>query len=97
MYVEYIFMNAACETKMFATAVATCTDSWPLASAAVTCAGGCSSCAAAFSSAGKKLLSWNVNRASMPPKTTLRSGAGTTVSLLDELVSALMGSDPGLM
>lgn len=82
--------------NMLPIALATLSESCPSASVSASSAVDFMIGAAAISSAGRKLSLWKENSASMPPKTTLRSGAGTTVSLL-EPPRTLTGAAPGLM
>jgi hypothetical protein len=82
MYVEYILMNAARDTKACATAIVTSSDRRPSVSISAIRGPAFSTGAAAFSRSGRKLCLWKEKRASMPPNTTLRSAAGTTVSCL---------------
>ena len=90
IYVEYIFMKAACERKTVATALATPAEVSPLASSER------SRGVTAFSRAGKNDSLWKDNKLSKPLNTTLRSGAGTVVSLL-EVPRAVTGTAAGLM
>jgi len=91
-------MNAACFTNILPTALATLNESWPSLSVSCIAAWVFISGAAAPSSAGRKLSLWKEKRASIPPNTTLRSEAGTTVSLLDPTpLSRLTGVEAGLM
>lgn len=87
MYDEYIFMNAACETNIRPTDIATSEDNLPSLSAE---ASTFNKGAAAASNAGKKLSLWNENNASTPPKTILRSDAGTTLSLEEDTLTLPM-------
>ena len=95
MYVEYIFMNAACDTKIFATGRATSNDKAPSASTSASSADDFMIGAVAFSKAGRKLSLWNENKASRPPNTILRSAAGTV--LCPTPLSEVTGAEAGLM
>ena len=95
MYVEYIFMKAACDTKIFATARATRNESEPSASTSASSAEDFMMGVVAFSNIGRKLSLWKENNASRPPNTIFRSAAGTV--LWPTPLSEVTGAAAGLM
>ena len=88
-------MNAACDTKILATARATFRERVPSPSTSTSSADGRMIGAQTFSRAGRKLSLWKENRASRPPKTILRSVDGTM--LWPTPLSEVTGAAAGLM
>jgi len=83
MYVEYIRMNAACETKVLAIPLAAFDDKMFSISCSDCLFCGMSTGFAASSRAGRNISLWNEKRESRPLNTILLSAAGMTVSLVE--------------
>jgi hypothetical protein len=83
MYVEYIRMNAACETNVLAIPLAALADNTPSISCSVWLDCGRSTGFAASSRAGRNISLWKEKRESRPLNTIFLSDAGMTVSLAE--------------
>jgi len=90
IYVEYILIKAAWDTKTCATLMAARVDAWPSASSDD------SSVMYAFSSDGRNDSLWNESKLSKPLNTILRSVAGTTVSFVETFPMPVTGAVAGV-
>jgi hypothetical protein len=101
MYVEYIRINAACETNVLAIPLAALDDSIPSISCSDRLVCGWSTGVAASSRAGRNISLWKEKSESTPLNTILLSAAGMTVSLVEltlpRIFTGVTGAAAGLM